>query len=108
MRHPRTLVHTCHPSQDTPRLNSGESAVELNDIELRIDSADAWPEEVKAELAVDDYFGPVLLILSGTLPADMKELPPNEAKTWRKAHACAIKYSLDDGLLYRGMTSGNR
>jgi hypothetical protein len=44
----------------------------------------------------------------GTLPADMKELPPREATTWRKAQARAIKYSLGYGLLYRGMTSGNR
>jgi hypothetical protein len=98
-------VNKCQPRQDISWLNPIESVVEFKDIELYIDSADAWLEEVKAELVVDDEFGLILSIFSGKLPANMKKLPPCEAKTWRKAHVHAIKYSLDDGLLYHSISS---
>jgi hypothetical protein len=107
-----------HPERPLPikqihQISLGETeprtpAHQLNDIELRIDSAKAWLDEVRDTLKSDHYFSKIVSTLAGLAPHDLKSIPPREAKDWRKAQIRASKFILDDGLLYRKTSAAGR
>ena len=91
------------PGQNTynSTVSPGVVHSSLTDIELRIESGQAWLNDVRTELRSDDYFSGIVAVLAGEGPNDLKALPAREAKNWRKSQVRAQKFVLEDGLLYR-------
>lgn len=100
-----------HNMSLAPRPPASTSPIpleQITDIELRVESAQAWLKELRTAIEEDNYFGKIVAILTDRSPPKPKTLPPREAKEWRKAAVRAKKFKIEDGLLYRKSADNSR
>jgi hypothetical protein len=56
----------------------------VNDIKLRISSMEAWLDEVKRELKLDEYFESISSVNQGECLMEIYHLIAQEIKKWKK------------------------
>jgi hypothetical protein len=69
---------------------------------------EAWLDEVKRELKLPEYFGPIVLVLQAECPMETQHLTAHEMKKWKYARVRSTKHLLEGRLLYRTTADGER
>jgi hypothetical protein len=98
------LYHISDKKNVVPRYQNLPCNIEIKDLELRINRAQSWLDNLCDALQSDSYFAQIVTILERNLP-NLKDLPTRDAKSWHKLIVRSVHLSLEDRLLYRGEDS---
>jgi hypothetical protein len=100
----RPPYHTIDTKNVIPGCQNPPCNVEIKDVELRINAAQLWVDNLRDALRSNSYLVQIVMIQEDNLP-NPKDLSTRDAKSWRKSIVRSAHISLEDGLLYKCIES---